>query len=54
MLTMVASGSTILSPSGTDFAKVRDWVQTSKFAVELYAAQGRRNPIEVAREEWGT
>ncbi|PNG56032.1 MULTISPECIES: hypothetical protein [unclassified Variovorax] len=30
-----------------------DWEQTANFAIELYAAQGRRNPVEVAREEWG-
>lgn len=30
-----------------------DLEQTTNFATELYAQQGTRNPVEVAREEWG-
>ena len=31
-----------------------DLEQTTIYAIELYAAQGTRNPVEVAREELGT
>lgn len=30
-----------------------DLEQTANFASELYALQGTRSPVEVAREEWG-
>ena len=30
-----------------------DMEQTASFAMELYAQQGTRNPVEVAREAWG-
>lgn len=30
-----------------------DLEQTADAALELYTAHGARNPVEVAREEWG-
>ena len=30
-----------------------DLEQTANFATELYALQGTRSPVEVAREAWG-
>jgi hypothetical protein len=30
-----------------------DLEQTAHFAIELYALRGSRNPVELAREEWG-
>lgn len=30
-----------------------DLEQTADFAIELYATQGARSPVEVARDVWG-
>jgi hypothetical protein len=31
-----------------------DLAQTADLALELYAPHGTRDPVKVAREEWGT